>query len=456
MPRWRSDRWMPIYLITLHLLLWIVVVFCFRQQPWLLIGLQGLLGLSFWLGWRCWRRSDAPRQVLHQFQLLLREREFGQRISGRVYPQADAMRAEFNALLEQLQRERLHHGEQHGLLELLMAASPSAIVVLDFEGRVVMHNAQASRWLRADRCMGMKFSECAVQVPAAFHALLPITTISEPVLLSDDEGRRFRGQWQSFFDRGFRRQFLIVDELTALLAQSERAFYEKLVRVLAHEVNNTVGATHSVLQSLQFYAPQLRDADRPDFVTAIRVVSQRNQQLAAFVERFSQVVKLPEPILAAHDITRLLDELQVLMQNLARERQVQISWRRREHVPLLHFDYPLISQALLNVIKNAIEAFDGLPAEDQPDTRTRQIFFDAWVAGDSVSVAISDTANRLGDAKTEQLFSPFYTTKKDGQGLGLLLTREVLQRHHWRYRLATVDDHTRFGLEIPLSHSAAP
>ena len=84
------------------------------------------------------------------------------------------------------------------------------------------------------------------------------------MLLADADGRRYRAQRSHFFDRGFARHFLLLEELTEELDSSERSTYEKLVRVLAHEVNNTVAATGSVLDSLLYYRPQLAPADGED------------------------------------------------------------------------------------------------------------------------------------------------------------------------------------------------
>jgi nitrogen fixation/metabolism regulation signal transduction histidine kinase len=119
--------------------------------------------------------------------------------------------------------------------------------------------------------------------------------LGDSQLLADADGRRYRGQRGQFYDRGFARHFLLVEELTEELASSERATYEKLIRVLAHEVNNTVAATGSVLDSLLYYRSQLAERDSEDFSTAILAVQRRNASLGEFIERFTRVVKMPAP-----------------------------------------------------------------------------------------------------------------------------------------------------------------
>jgi len=187
--------------------------------------------------------------------------------------------------------------------------------------------------------------------------------LGETRLLADADGRRYRAQRSQFYDRGFARHFLLVEELTEELDSSERATYEKLVRVLAHEVNNTVAATGSVLDSLLFYKPQLNDADRGDFGTAIEAVKRRNASLGEFIERFTHVVKMPAPEPRPTDLRELLEDLLRLYREPGRARGVEVALGRVEDVPLVPLDRNLFEQALLNIAKNAVEAAEASARE---------------------------------------------------------------------------------------------
>ena len=101
----------------------------------------------------------------------------------------------------------------------------------------------------------------------------------------------------TFLDRGFPRSFLLVEELTEELRQFERAAYEKLIRVMSHEVNNTVAASNSLLHSSLTYAGELDPANRHDFEQAIGIVIERTEQLSSFMRRFADVFRLPPPLL---------------------------------------------------------------------------------------------------------------------------------------------------------------
>ena len=328
----------------------------------------------------------------------------------------------------------------------------------DFDGRIRLVNASASTLLGITEPEGHALSDW--QAGAASFApgldaaarlrslqLLAQLDALEPGgarLLADADGRRYRAQRGQFFDRGFARHFLLVEELTEELESSERATYEKLVRVLAHEVNNTVAATGSVLDSLLYYRPQLAPADGEDFGTAIEAVKRRNASLGEFIDRFTRVVKMPAPEPRPTALRELVEDAVRLYRDGARSRDVTLEVSRMDEVPMLPLDRNLFEQALLNIVKNAVEAAEasarerGVPGQVQLELARED---------GRVRLSVIDSGDRLGEVPPGQLFSPFFSTKKGGQGIGLLFVREVLQRHGTAYRLGSDGQgRTRFDL----------
>jgi nitrogen fixation/metabolism regulation signal transduction histidine kinase len=250
-----------------------------------------------------------------------------------------------------------------------------------------------------------------------------------------------------FTDRGFSRHFLLIDEMTAELEHSELATYEKLIRVLAHEVNNTVAATGSVLDSLLYYNSQLREQDKIDFTTAIVAVKRRNTSLGDFIERFTRVIRMPEPELRPGSIGAIMDDILWLNREQCKSRGIDIGWERREEVSPLAFDSQLMEQALINIVKNAIEAVD--PAHMETGARGGSVRFSLVPDAGGARLTIADSGDRLGQVPAHLLFTPFFTTKKGGQGIGLMFVREVLNRHGLAYRLASGEGSTRFDIWFP-------
>ena len=430
------------YVIAVHLLFLVITVMQLRDAPGQMLALEAAVLGSLALGVRLVRRALEPLGYTRHFQELLQDQHY----AARLQPSGDAELNElvqlFNGMLGALYQERLRIGEQQGFLDRLLEATPSAVIVFDFDGRVSLINAGAQALPGLGGAIGKALGDCAPdQGGSTLLAQLDALPPGESRMLTDADGRRYRGQRGQFYDRGFSRHFLLVDELTEELESSEKATYDKLIRVLAHEVNNTVAATGSVLDSLLFYRGQLAEPDRDDFGTAIVAVKRRNVSLGEFIERFTRVVKMPPPELRPNSVRDIMDDILYLYREPCRSRGIQIGWQRCEDVGAIPMDRHLMEQAMLNVVKNAMEAVEaGAPGE-------RRIEFVLAREAGGARLSVIDSGNLLGEVPAQRLFTPFFTTKKGGQGIGLLFVREVLNRHGFPYRLAaTGQGQTRFDV----------
>ncbi|SHG57300.1 PAS domain-containing sensor histidine kinase [Massilia sp. CF038] len=424
--RWRLGA----YLVALHLALFGVTIYLFRQNFALFLGIELALLASLACGIFLVRGALRPLEYTARFRDLLEDEDYAARLVDSKLPELDELVRLFNTMLSTLYQERLALGEQRGFLDSLLEATPSAVVVFDYDGHISLMNASAHALLGLVDARGKPLSHWG---NAGLLPQLNALPLGESRLLTDGEGRRYRAQRGQFHDRGFARHFLLVDELTAELESSERATYDKLIRVLAHEVNNTVAATGSVLDSLLFYQSQLTERDGADFSTAIVAVKRRNISLGEFIERFTRVIKMPQPELRPASVAAMMDDILWLNREQCKRLGIEIAWQQRDEVPLQRFDSHLMEQALLNIVKNAVEAVEASQAEGAAGG---YIHFSLARQGDQVRLAITDSGNRLGELPARQLFTPFVSTKKGGQGIGLMFVREVLMRHAFPYRLA--------------------
>ena len=454
------------YVWLLHLLVFALVLWLYRERPVVVVAVEVVLVLSALVGTWLLGRALQPLDYTRRFQELLQEHNYAARLQQAPEDELAGLVSQFNQMLSSLHEERLRLGEQRGFLDRLLEATPSAVLAFDFDGRVRLVNASAlallgiaapeghalGDWAAGRATFAQGADAAARERSTQLLAQLDALPLGESRLLADADGRRYRAQRNHFFDRGFARHFLLVEELTEELDSSERATYEKLVRVLAHEVNNTVAATGSVLDSLLFYKPQLTSSDGEDFGTAIEAVKRRNASLGEFIERFTRVVKMPAPEPRPTDLRELLDDLLRLYREPGRARGVEVAFARVEAVPLVPIDRNLFEQALLNIAKNAVEAAEASAREQGADGRVE---FELFREGDRLRLAVVDSGNRLGEVPPGQMFTPFFSTKKGGQGIGLLFVREVLQRHGVAYRLAPDGaGRTRFDLWFPVGAKA--
>lgn len=426
------------YLAGLHLLFFAFSVVLFIDRPLLFVAVELLLVASLAGGFHLVGRALEPLAYTQRFHDLLQDQDYAGRLTRTDVPELDELINVFNTMLGALYRERLEIGEQQGFLDRLLEATPSAVLVFDFDGAISLVNASAVALLALEQPRGKPLAAwrdgpCSAR-SRDLIAQLDVLPLGDSRLLTDLEGRRYRAQRGQFFDRGFARHFLLVEELTAELESSERATYEKLVRVLAHEVNNTVAATGSVLDSLLYYRAQLTERDGVDFSTAIVAVKRRNVSLGEFIERFTRVVKMPEPELRPASIKDMMDDIVWLNLEQCKRRGIEIKWICCEPAPLQAMDSHLMEQAMLNIVKNALEAVEASNQEAGRDGG----YIHLALASDSdgVTLSVIDSGDRLGQAPARQLFTPFFSTKKGGQGIGLVFVREVLTRHGFGYRLA--------------------
>lgn len=396
-----------LYLVLLHLVLAAVaVVVLLENRVWLLV-VEGLFVLSIIIGVFLVRSFFVPLDLIRTGADLIGERDFTTHFSEVGQPEMDALIRVYNKMIDQLREERLRVEEQHQLLTRIADASPSGIIICDFEGRIVSMNPAAS----------------ALGIPQ--HQFLQIPR-GESTVISEGTGRLLRIQHSEFFDRGFPRSFFLIDELTEELRASEKAAYEKLVRMVSHEVNNSVGAVRSLLESSLNYARQVREEDRPDFQNALNVSIARMQNLNAFVNAFAEVVRLPAPRLETCRVDELMRDILTLLRPELEGRNITTRLDIAAALEPISCDKNQLEQVLINVMKNSIEAIGSSGTIEVEIGRNGKRQF----------LRIADSGPGIPPEVAPRLFSPFFSTKRDGRGLGLTLIQEVLKQHHFDYSLS--------------------
>ncbi len=233
-----------------------------------------------------------------------------------------------------------------------------------------------------------------------------------------------------------------MEELTEELRLYEKAAYEKLIRMMSHEVNNSVGASNSLLHSCLNYGRHLPDADRDDFEGALRVVIGRTEKLSAFMRGFAEVVRLPAPNRQPADLRRLVEDVADLMRPAAELQGVSLERDLGDDLPPADLDRVQIEQVLVNVVKNAIEAAG----------RDGRVTIRLDRRNGDLRIAVEDTGPGIPPEARGSLFSPFYTTKPDGQGIGLTVAQEILRQHRFDFSLdSPPGGPTRFTIVVPQS-----
>ncbi len=429
-----SSRFL-VYLVVLHIafaaLAWVEL----RDERVWLLAAEAVFVVSLLAGVALLRGLRRGLLPLEEASRLLAESDFTTRFRPVGQPEVDRLVGVYNRMADQLREERTRNQEQQGLLARILDASPSGVVILDFEGRVAYANAAAEALLGGG-VVGRALEEIDSPLATPLGALSP----GEAAVLPLQGARRVRARRGTFLDRGFSRSFVLLEELTEELRDSERAAYGKVVRMMSHEVGNTVGAGRSLLESCLGYGPWLPEGEREPFQEALRVAIARLGRLHEFTQGFADVVRLPPPRRGPCDLAVLTRAVATLLRPACEERGQALGVEIAQPVPTVFADRTQLEQALLNVGKNALEAAGpGGRVTLRLSSRAARAVLEVEDDGPGIPPEVAGL-----------LFTPFFSTRDEGRGLGLTLVQEVLRSHGCDFALeGPPGEPTRFTIVFP-------
>lgn len=335
-------------------------------------------------------------------------------------------------ILEQLKNERLHLREQNHFLDLLINASPMGVIMLNLDKEVLSVNPAARKMLGISSLpdiVGKRLSELDSSLAAELEPI-PLYD-SQTVRLND--ANIYKCTHSSFVDRGFHHSFYLVEMLTQEVFKAEKKAYEKVIRMIAHEVNNTTAGITSTLDTLEATFSEMQDTE--DICEVLRVSIERCYSMSHFITNFADVVRIPEPQVKAQPLNTVVFSCKRFMETVCLNRNIRIVMELDPVSPIVNLDNSLFEQVLVNIIKNASESIDH---DGEIYIRTSH---------NPVCLEIADTGKGIDKETEAKLFSPFFSTKRGGQGIGLIFIREVLQKHNCSFSLRTyADGLTRFRI----------
>lgn len=423
------------YFVALHLPFAGIAMYALADHRMWLFVVEVAFAVSLVVGYRLVRSLFGTLELIGTGTQFFDEGDFTVRFTPTGLPEMDNLISMYNRMTDRLREERVRLVEQDSFLEKITTASPSGVVTLDFDGRISMANPAARRMLSLsnEELLGKRPSEPDSPLVQALVEL----AVGESRVVPIAGRRRLKCRRSQFLDRGFERHFFLIEELTEELRQSEKAAYERMIRLMSHEVNNTVGASNSLLHSCLHYAGHIPDEDRADFEEALRIVISRTSQLSAFMRSFSDVARLPQPNRQSSDPARMLRDIAALLRASEAAREIEWKWEIAEPVPVVSLDQVQMEQVFINILKNAVEAINGR------GTVTIRVGTDHG----RPFVIVEDSGEGFTGEVREQLFTPFFSTKENGQGIGLTLIQEILDRHGFEFSLDGGDGRpTRFTI----------
>jgi two-component system nitrogen regulation sensor histidine kinase NtrY len=410
-----------LFVVILHLITLVLTFFIFRENKILFLVAEVFVIISILISWSLYIQLIQPLKSLMTGLDAIKDRDFNVKFAPTGRHEVDQLINVYNQMMDQLRTERTAQEQQHFFLEKLIASSPTGIIILNYNEQIQQINPKALQIL------GIAERELINQT---IHH--PSNTLLNQIgALQSGEARtvKYTGgstlkiQKSHFIDRGFPNHFILIEELTAEILAAEKNVYGKVIRMMAHEVNNTIGPVNSIIQSALKTSELWIDRHK-NLQEALQVAFDRNQNLNHFMRNFADLVKLPEPNKKKIDMAVFVQSIYKLMKVPAKQRNIQLVVAF-SNTFFISADEQQMEQALINIVKNALEAID----------KDGFVTFESDDNGSFLTV--TDTGSGISLAEDAQLFSPFFSTKKDGQGIGLTLVREILNNHGYGFSLST-------------------
>ena len=380
-----------------------------------------------------YRKIVKPLNSIGSGMELLREQDFSSRLSPVGQYEADRIVNVFNRMMEQLKNERLRLREQNNFLDLLIKASPMGVILTTLDEDLSELNPMAQKMLgvRQEDVLGKKMNE----IDSPLAAELANVPKGETATVRLNDSNIYRCTHSSFIDRGFQHPFFLIESLTDEVMKAEKKAYEKVIRMIAHEVNNTTAGITSTLDTVEQALSAEEGMD--DICDVMRVCTERCFSMSRFITRFADVVKIPEPTLTPVDLNDLAFTCKRFMEGMCTDRNIKLRLEIDETLKKVKMDASLFEQVLVNIIKNAAESIEK---DGEIIVRTLS----------PATIEVLDNGKGISKEVEAKLFSLFFSTKPNGQGIGLIFIREVLMRHGCTFSLRTyADGLTRFRILFP-------
>ncbi len=391
--------------------------------------------LGSWLAGAYTIRHRVGHSLLTLANMLgaLREGDFSVRGRGARPDDAYGLAVyEVNQLADTLKEQRLGAVEATALLRRVMGEVEVGVFALDNLDRLQLVNRWGERILGqpAERILGRTASDLGLA------GCLEGPAVRMMDLAFPGRGGRWDVRRSTFRQDGVPHRLLVLSDVSRALREEERQAWKRLVRVLGHEINNSLTPISSIADSLQTLLQRAGvDDNRDDMLQGLGVIADRAEALRRFMAAYARLAKLPAPTKSALDVATWIERVAAL------ETRTTVVVEPGP-AQVIRADGDQLDQLLINLVSNAVEAAAETGGGVRVGWEVRPMWLVVWVEDEGPGISASSN-----------LFVPFYTTKPKGSGIGLVLSREIAEAHDGRLELANRTDVTgcRAELRLPLA-----
>jgi two-component system, NtrC family, nitrogen regulation sensor histidine kinase NtrY len=385
-----------------------------------------------------------PLQTLANVVGALREEDYSFRARGAAPNDAlGELALEINSLADILTEQRIQTIEATALLRRVVEEIDTPLFTFDPHHALRLMNAAGERLLQqpAARLLGRTATE--LELNACFDARNE-TLVSLPYSAPN---ARWMVRKRSFRQNGVPHTLIVLSDVSRALREEERSAWQRLIRVLGHELNNSLAPIISISGSLssRLPLPQLPDAQNADFQRGLNIIESRTASLHRFLQSYRRLAQMPSPTLQPVELRPLIERVAAL--------------ETRLHVEImpgpdlvLTIDPDLIEQMLINLVRNAVDASLEQAQSPQAGTEPAPPCVNLrWEQFDR-KVALMVEDNGIGLLNPSNAFVPFYTTKPGGSGIGLVLSQQIAEAHGGSIELANRQNARGCLVKVMLPH----
>jgi nitrogen fixation/metabolism regulation signal transduction histidine kinase len=399
--------------VTAALSLWL--------SPWVALGLAIVLAapVALWIGRRATRPWREVVQALRDGVASLRDHDFSISIGHASNDELGELVSAYNSLGELLRRERLDLHQRELLLDTVIQTTPLALVLTNSAGRIVFSNIAARQLLFGGRKLeGLDIVSVLETAPTPLREAVAGDADTLFTMQLGGEAEVFHLSQRRFVLNSQRHRLMMLKQLTRELAAQEVTIWKKVIRVIAHELNNSLAPISSLAHSGMLLA-QAPDPDRLQRV--FTTIADRAAHLATFIDGYARFAKLPKPRVEPIEWRQFFSRL-----------EGTAPFRLAAPLPsgTAHFDGSQLEQVLINLLKNAMES------GSRDDAITVAVAAAPELHGGGWTIEVADSGSGLSDEVLRDALLPFYSTKPSGTGLGLTLCREIIEAHGGRLSIA--------------------
>jgi two-component system nitrogen regulation sensor histidine kinase NtrY len=384
--------------------------------------------------------------VHHDFAITFREGNFGKSFKE--------LEVSLNAMIESYKTVKIEREAQYHLLQRLVTNLNIAIIAVQNNADISIINPAAEKLIGETGAKSWKILE---QLKPSFTRLI------EEI---GDNGRKL-AEWKIGGESkmlsidvstnlllDLPHRLIIIQDINQEIEQKEIEAWHKLIRILTHEIMNSVTPISSLTETTQSMlrskdgklrkATELNDEVISDIEFSLRTIQKRSEGLLQFVETYRTLSKVPKPILAPVEIESLFASVEQLMREEMSKNKILFQVKINSTTKVVPMDRILVEQVLINLISNSTHALAGRP---EP-----KIILSAYDGDRSLIIEVYDNGHGISDKVLAHIFVPFFSTRQEGSGIGLSLSKQIMSSHGGNITVKSIPDvETRFFLRFKLS-----